>query len=76
MIPKYKPSWPNTRPNWTPSMNESPNYPTSADWRDAPDDPDFEPDIIDIYEDDAGAPEWETDEEARFIARYLALNAS
>lgn len=57
-------------------MNESPNYPTSADWRDAPDDPDFEPDIIDIYDDDAGADDWETDEEARFIARYLAQNAA
>ena len=57
-------------------MNESPNYPASADWKDAPDDPHFEPDIIDIYEDEAGADDWETDEEARFIARYLALNAS
>ena len=54
-------------------MRESPNYHNSADWTAAPDDPDFDPDIIDIYEDDAGAAEWETDEEARFIARYLAL---
>ncbi len=59
-------------------MNESPNYPAKADWKDAPDDPDFEPDIIELYDDDAGADDWETDEdeEARFIARYLALNAS
>ena len=59
-------------------MNESPTYPISPDWASAPDDPDFDPDIIDIYEDDAGAAEWETDEdeEARFIARYLALNAA
>ena len=57
-------------------MPASPNYPTSADWTSAPDDPDFDPDIIDIYEDDAGAAEWETDEEARFIARYLAQNAA
>ena len=55
-------------------MNESPTYPTSADWTAAPDDPDFDPDIIDIYEDDSGAAGWETDEdeETRFIARYLA----
>ena len=34
-------------------MRESPNYHNSADWTAAPDDPDFDPDIIDIYEDDS-----------------------
>ena len=59
-------------------MRESPNYRTSADWTAAPGDPDFDPDIIDIYEDDTGAAEWETDEdeEARFIASYLAWNTA
>lgn len=61
MIPKSKPSWPSIKPSLRPSMNESPNYPTSADWGDAPDDPDFEPGIIELYEDDSAAAEWETD---------------
>ena len=58
-------------------MRESPNYPTSPDWAAAPDDPNFDPGIIDDIEDAAAADYWELHDEEQaeqFIARYLAQN--